>query len=66
MFKIRDSVDLRELEKIGKRFRKDYDCYVRYYFKVGNAVTLADKKSKIIDFLIVSSKGFRKFTPFAR
>lgn len=48
MLKIRDDVDLKELEKFGFRFRKDYDCYVRYYFKVGNAETLVDKKSKII------------------
>lgn len=48
MLKIKDSVDLKELEQFGFKFRKDYDCYVRYYFKVGNAETLVDKKSKII------------------
>ena len=48
MLKIIDDIDLKELEKFGFNFRGDYNAYVRYYFTVPNAVTLVDKKSKII------------------
>lgn len=48
MLKIKDNVDLKELEKFGFNFRGDYNAYVRYYFKIPNAETLVDKKSKII------------------
>ena len=47
MLKIKDNVDLKELEKYG--FKKEEVGLIRYYFDYPNTITIIDINTRIIE-----------------